>query len=229
MSMPKPVPLPSSVSTPAPIRASWTAVLKDARNDWPYILVLCQGFIMCLGTFVPPTYLQLYAETHGTSKQASFYALAVLNFSGVFGRIVPNYLADKFGALGFAMLGAGTPQGVFPFAIFYGFFFGGTNGMYLPLINSLSTGSADHLKRCGISLIPPAVAALIGLPITGAILGPDFIWWRGILFASMSMLIATILVIIAKILFDRRNAAAKQSEKLTNSPNPILHIKDEVQ
>lgn len=99
MSMPKPMPPPSSVSSPVPIRASWTAVLKDARNDWPYILVLCQGFIMSLGTFVPPTYVQLFAETHGTSKQASFYALAVLNLSGVFGRIVPNYLGDKFGVL----------------------------------------------------------------------------------------------------------------------------------
>lgn len=102
MSMPKPAPqISSSPALPpaAAVRASWTAVLKDARDDWPYILVLCQGFIMSLGTFVPPTYVQLFAETHGTSKQASFYALAVLNFSGVFGRIIPNYLGDKFGVL----------------------------------------------------------------------------------------------------------------------------------
>ncbi|KXN89738.1 Riboflavin transporter MCH5 [Leucoagaricus sp. SymC.cos] len=188
----------------APVRSSWREVAISARKDWPYLLVIGQAFTMCLGTFVPSFYLQLFAVTHGTSKQASFYALSILNFSGVFGRIIPNHLGDRYGvlkvyipclvttgALCFAMLGAGRPTGLFPFAIFYGFFFGATNGMYLSIINSLSTGtSADQLwKRCGLSLIPPAVAALIGSPITGSILGSNYQWWRGILFASVGIFV----------------------------------------
>ncbi|CAL1707485.1 unnamed protein product [Somion occarium] len=183
-----------------------------SQRDLPYILTLCQGFIMSLGTFVPSFYVQLFAEMHGTSKTLSFYALAVLNFSGMFGRIAPNYVGDRVGLLNvyiprltltgvlcFAMLAAGTPQGLFLFAIFYGFFFGATNSMYLPLVTSVTAGGT----RIGFSLVPPAVAALVGPPIAGSILGPHYVWWQGITFASVTMLAATGICIWIKVLTDR--------------------------
>ncbi|KAL0570029.1 hypothetical protein V5O48_011927, partial [Marasmius crinis-equi] len=82
-----------------PAVSSWTAVLRVARTDWPYILAIAQGFVMSLGTFIPPFYVQLYAQLHGTSVTTSFYGLAVLNVSGMLGRIIPNYLADRFGVI----------------------------------------------------------------------------------------------------------------------------------
>lgn len=69
------------------------------RQDLPYILTLCQGFIMSLGTFVPPFYLQFFAKLHGTDDTLSFYALAVLNLAGMAGRVAPNYLGDRIGLL----------------------------------------------------------------------------------------------------------------------------------
>jgi MFS family permease len=214
-------------------RASWREVAINARHDLPYLLVLTQGFIMCLGSFVPSIYLQLFAVTHGTSKEVSFYALAVLNFAGVFGRIIPNHLGDRYGVLNvyipclaicgglsFAMLGAGKPPGLMLFAVFYGFFFGATNGMYFSIINSLSTGNADQLwKRCGLSVIPPAIATLIGPPIAGSLLGPNRLWWRGVLFAALTILVAACLALGAKISHDRRS-------KDTSDPTAALSEKD---
>lgn len=68
-------------------------------TDLPYVLTLCQGFIMSLGTFVPPFYIQLFAKTHGISDTLSFYALSVLNLTGMIGRVAPNYLGDRVGLL----------------------------------------------------------------------------------------------------------------------------------
>ncbi|ESK90473.1 MFS general substrate transporter [Moniliophthora roreri MCA 2997] len=211
------------------VHPSWKRVLKGAGKDWPYLLAILQGFVMSLGTFVPPFYVQLFAQMHGSSKTTSFYALAVLNFTGMFGRVIPNYLADRFGvlniyipcltiggALCFAMLGATTPEGLFLFAVFYGFFFGATNGMYLPLINevSISSGNGNHLwKRCGLSLIPPGIAALIGPPIAGQIVGPNYIWWQGILFASLTMLAAVGLVILSRHLMMKAKEAPNSMSK----------------
>jgi MFS family permease len=101
------------------------------------MLALTQGFVMSLGTFIPPFYIQLYGEEHGISKTTSFYALAALNGASMFGRVLPNYLADRVGVvtmyipclicasgLAFAMLGVHGTAGLFLFTLFYGVFFG---------------------------------------------------------------------------------------------------------
>ncbi len=80
-------------------RTTWKQVILGAKNDWPYLLILAQGFIMSLGTFIPPFYIQLFSELHGIKKETSFYALAVMNVTGMLGRIIPNYLADRLGVL----------------------------------------------------------------------------------------------------------------------------------
>lgn len=38
----------------------------------------------------------------------------------------------------------------------------------------------------GMAIVPVGVACLVGPPICGAILGVDYVWWRGVLFASVS-------------------------------------------
>lgn len=42
---------------------------------------------------------QVFAETHGISQSLTFYTLAILNAASIFGRISPNFLADKLGSL----------------------------------------------------------------------------------------------------------------------------------
>lgn len=45
---------------------------------------------------------------------------------------------------------------------------------------------AIYRMRMGMAIVPVGVACLVGPPICGAILGVDYVWWRGILFASVS-------------------------------------------
>lgn len=37
----------------------------------------------------------------------------------------------------------------------------------------------------GVAIAPVGLASLIGTPIVGVILGKDFLWWKGITFASV--------------------------------------------
>jgi hypothetical protein len=49
------------------------------------------------GMFTPIFYLQQFAESLGMSAGASFYLLSIVNGSSAFGRIIPGFVADRFG------------------------------------------------------------------------------------------------------------------------------------
>lgn len=43
--------------------------------------------------------IQDYGRAHGVSPNVTQYALAILNGASIFGRIIPNWLADTYGPL----------------------------------------------------------------------------------------------------------------------------------
>ncbi|EJD00211.1 MFS general substrate transporter [Fomitiporia mediterranea MF3/22] len=187
--------------------------------DLPYVMIMWGAFLASLATYFPIFYVQLFAVLHGIDQTLAFYSVAILNASCIFGRIVPNYLADKFGAMNafmgclglcgpvtIAMLACGHPVGLVLFTIFYGFFVGGILSVYLPMIASLKTNPAIIGKRMGISLVPVGVAYLIGSPIISATLGPDLIWWKGIAFAAIVMVVSLVNLMTVKwVVLRRRN------------------------
>ncbi|KAH9934316.1 major facilitator superfamily domain-containing protein [Fomitopsis serialis] len=167
--------------------------------DREYVCILVQGFLMGLGFWFPSSYVQLFAEQKGVDQQLSFYTIAILNVANALGRIVPNWLGDRWGALEvyvpcllinsglqFALLGCSTPYGLVLFTIFYGFFSGAVVSLYLPVVASISTEGANVGKRMGIALFPAGIASLIGTPIGGALIGHDYVWWKGVVFAAVS-------------------------------------------
>lgn len=194
--------------------------------DTIFVLMLICAFLCSLGLYFPLFYLQLFAELHGVDNNLAFYSLAILNASGMFGRILPGYLADLWGPMnvftvclalngmiGFAMLGARTAAGLVCFAIFYGFFFGATISVFFPAVLSLGTEGVDVGKRVGIALMPVGLAYLVGSPISGALLGSNFEWWKGITFGSVSMMASVGVLIIIRVLQYRARRRATFSSK----------------
>jgi len=90
------------------------------------------------------------------------------------------------------------PDSLFPLAS-YGFFLGTTISLYLPAVASISKGDQDGGKRMGLALVPVGISSLVGTPISGAILGSDYDWWKGTVFASMTMLGGAVLVCSIKV------------------------------
>ncbi|KAH7103228.1 MFS general substrate transporter [Auriculariales sp. MPI-PUGE-AT-0066] len=139
-------------------------------------------FLLTWGIFFPIFYLQVFAELHGISRHLAFYLLSITNAASIVGRIVPNFLADKFGPynllttastcaaiLVFVFPLADSKGGIITFAILYGFF----SGAYLSLTPSVFTALSSHLGeigvRMGVAWTVCSLAALSGPPICGSV------------------------------------------------------------
>ncbi|PPR02159.1 hypothetical protein CVT26_012120 [Gymnopilus dilepis] len=177
----------------------------------PYLLTLLSGFIAQLGTYFPIFYVQLFAKDHNVTQTLMFYSLAIMNVGSFFGRIIPNFFADRMGAInvfivcvalnglvGFAMLGCGHVVGLVLFCLLYGFFFRSTISLYLPVVAALAPREADMGKTMGVAIAPVGISSLIGPPIIGAILGPNMVWWKGITFASVCLSSASLIELLVK-------------------------------
>ncbi|KAH9925283.1 uncharacterized protein B0H18DRAFT_1170858, partial [Fomitopsis serialis] len=117
------------------------------------------------------------------------------------GRIFPNWLGDRWGtlevytpallftaALQFALLGCSTPHGLVLFTIFYGFFSGAAVSLYLPAVTAFCPKDTQLGRYLGISLLPVGITTLVGTPIASALMGDNRIWWKGILFSTVTQL-----------------------------------------
>ncbi|KAJ7458721.1 major facilitator superfamily domain-containing protein [Mycena galericulata] len=187
-----------TIIPPPPTERRGGRTLIRSIAKLPYLLTLLAGFLIQLGALFPTFYLQTFAQKHDLSESLTFYGPVIMNASSIFGRIIPNFFADHWGPLevyivcvganglvGFAMLGAGNIAGLVLFSIFFGFFFGSTVALYLPVVAVLAPQEADMGSIMGLAVIPVGIASLIGPPIGGAIIGTGLIWWKGIVFSSL--------------------------------------------
>lgn len=60
--------------------------------------LMCVGLaIGSLGLFSPFFYVTSYAKSLGMSASMSFYLVSIINGASLFGRVLPGFLADRFG------------------------------------------------------------------------------------------------------------------------------------
>ena len=153
---------------------------KSAR----YTLFTAGATVALIGLYFPYFYIPVYSERIvGTSADFAFYLLAMLNAASIFGRIVPNFLADRIGALNvltpctfiiagliYAWIGIKSTGGIVAFTIFYGFFSGSFLSLLPTVVASLSPGPASYGTRMGMSFAIGSFGVLIGNPIAGKLL-----------------------------------------------------------
>ncbi|KAJ7084045.1 MFS general substrate transporter [Mycena belliarum] len=178
------------------------AVLRLILKDVPYWLSVWGSCLILWGLFFPYFYLQLYAVLHGVDEGMAFYIITVLNAATFFARILPNYVADKYGVLNvaipmttvsgglvFAMLNLKSVASLFIFAAFYG-----------------------CESRIGIAMFLIAFFLLTGAPLTGALLRvhpPEYTWWRGVIFSGIVQLFGVSLIAVSRSMFVRRKGTWK--------------------
>lgn len=157
----------------------WTA-FKSA----PFILFTIGCFIGFMGLFMFFFYIQLYAITKRvTDENLAFYLLSILNASSVFGRIIPNFIADKVGPLNIivpcavmsgilalVLIPVHNLGGIVIVTLLYGFFSGTFVSLPPTIIVHLSPNRGLIGTRLGMSFSIVAVGSLIGNPIAGVIL-----------------------------------------------------------
>ena len=96
----------SSEETMHPATESKAAPKTDLSilKKWEFIL-LCVGFdIIYLGLFLPLFYVSTYAMSIGISTSTAFYLLSAVNGASFLGRVLPGYMADRYGYFNLCIL-----------------------------------------------------------------------------------------------------------------------------
>ncbi|KAK4153976.1 major facilitator superfamily domain-containing protein [Chaetomidium leptoderma] len=179
------------------------SVFKDARFAFASLGI----FFMEWGLFVPLTFIVSFAVDHGQDATESYLLLAYLNAGSVLGRVLPGFLADRFGRFNIIIvtitlciittlalwLPAGTSEGLL---IAYAVTFGFASGSNLGLVPVCLGQLCDH-RRYGrlfsTAMMVASFGTLSSLPIGGVILdsGPSEEAWRNaIIFAGVSYIVA---------------------------------------
>jgi MFS family permease len=188
-------------------------VFKDARFAFASIGI----FFMEWGLFVPLTFIVSYAAAHGQDATESYLLLSYLNAGSVLGRVLPGFLADRFGRFNviivtialcvvtvFALwLPAGMSQSVL---IAYSVLFGFASGSNLGLVPVCLGQLCDH-RRYGrlysTAMMVASFGTLSSVPIGGALLDSssgEEGWRNLIIFAGVSYIVALICYTVARVL-----------------------------
>ncbi|KAF9228997.1 MFS general substrate transporter [Gyrodon lividus] len=202
--------LPPAKMDPNYVPVNMRAILTDV----PFWVCLAGIASTFWGLFVPMFYIQLFVAEHHVSGIAETYVVAILNAAGFFGRTVPMFLSDMWGAsnviipvtaisgaLSFAMLGATSNGGAVGFAILFGFFSGGFVSLTAPASAAFSRNLGEVGTRIGVMTFVASFALLTGEPISGALLSPPgYTWTKPVIFSGVTMLVGSALLALARTL-----------------------------
>lgn len=185
---------------------------SSAFKEAPFMFFSFGFFLIFIGLYIPFFYMPLYAaERVHTSENLGFYLLAILNASSIFGRIIPNILADCLGAmnvltpftfiaavLAFAWIGISNLPGIIIFCILYGFFSGAIVSLPPTALVTLSPDLSVIGTRMGMCFSFAGFGLLIGNPIAGALLNSSSAGFTGLkAFSGASVLAGFIFLVLA--------------------------------
>ncbi|KAL7786730.1 major facilitator superfamily domain-containing protein [Trichoderma ceciliae] len=182
-----------------------------AFKELPYSMFSFAEFFGFMGLYIPFFYIQSYATVQGVDSNLAFYLVSILNAASVFGRIIPNFIADKTGPLNilvpcclfsailaFAWIAIKDVAGIVVFCVLYGFFSGSFVSLPPTTIVSLSPDLSVVGARMGMSFSFAGLGILVGNPVAGAIL--DRHGWIGVqAFCGASVALACIFCFIARV------------------------------
>lgn len=167
----------------------------SAFTDWPFVTFVVGSLVGFIGLYVMLFYISFYAEVRGiTNSSLSFYLIAILNSTSMFGRTLPNALSDKTGPLNLiipgaficgilniGMIGVHNVGGIVVMALLFGFFSGVFVALPPLLFVALTQDKSKIGTRMGMGFAVVGLGALIGGPGGGAILGTgENMQWTGV-------------------------------------------------
>ncbi|RDW91297.1 MFS monocarboxylate transporter-like protein [Coleophoma crateriformis] len=155
----------------------------SAFHDSTFLLFSGAMFFGFVGLYTPFFYIQVYALDKGVDSNFAFYLLSLLNVGSIFGRIIPNRLADHIGPLNviipgtlitailaFGWIGIISTPGLIIFTLLYGFF----SGSYVSIPPTVLMVISPDLKvvgtRMGMCFAICGCGLLIGAPIAGLLI-----------------------------------------------------------
>ncbi|KAK4983712.1 hypothetical protein LTR66_008730 [Elasticomyces elasticus] len=152
----------------------------------PAYLLYAAGVTLCFwGMYFAYYYIGAYGVSRlGSSQEESITLLLVLNAAGVPGRLLPNWISDKFlgplntmipftlisALLLYCWISIASVPKLLVFAVFYGFFSSGMLSLFPAALTSLNKDPSKIGVRLGMVMSCLSFATLTGPPIGGAII-----------------------------------------------------------
>ncbi|KAK4047604.1 hypothetical protein OIV83_005262 [Microbotryomycetes sp. JL201] len=172
-----------AVNSRLPPRTKGAMVDFRHFKDIEFILFVIGESLIMLGLYLPYYFIQAYSLSNGVDENVAFYSLSILNAASLFGRIIPNWLADHYGPftilipncfasgiLIFAWIGmCKTTAGTVMFCLLFGFASGAYVSMMPACIASMTTEMNQIGIRIAMAFLFVSPFALTGTPIAGAI------------------------------------------------------------
>ena len=199
-------------------------------QDMRFVLLCLALTVFGFGLFLPFNFIPSAAQSLGMSSELSIYLIAILNAVSVFGRVLPGFLADKFGRFNFMMI-CTTVSGILTlalwlpghnnaasicFAAFFGFFSGSYVSLTPALVVEVSPPQ-DIGHRTGILYFFISIGVLTGSPIAGALVDTDGGQYTYLkIFAGATMMAGAVLVAVLRFYIGhvkaKENAAKEHSD-----------------
>ncbi|KAH7361371.1 major facilitator superfamily domain-containing protein [Pyrenochaeta sp. MPI-SDFR-AT-0127] len=197
-----------------PPRKSGPLVDPDAFRDIPYML---HSVGICF--LMPPVYFVFYyiasfaRDELAMPYTTSLNMVIILNGVGFPARVIPGFIADRYiGALNtfiiclffttvilFSWLGVNSIPSYFTFTVFYGMFSGAFQSLFATTIAAYSSDISKTGTRLGIGFALIGIPALIGGPISGALLKVGGSYNVPIIWAGASTVVGTGFCVAARV------------------------------
>ncbi|KAF2761059.1 putative monocarboxylate permease [Pseudovirgaria hyperparasitica] len=179
----------------------------------PYSIFIAGSFLSFVGLYTPFFYVQLYDISKNiTAASLVFYLLPILNAASIFGRIIPNFFADKIGPFnvfipcGFiagllcvCLIPINSTGSLVVFCLLYGFFSGTFVSLPPAVLVGLCKNRAMIGTHMGMAFACTSIGLLIGTPIAGAIndaSGFNAIW----IFGGVLTMGGSLILLLARLL-----------------------------
>ena len=168
-----------------PPRKTGAVVEWKAFQELPYTLFSIGMFLNFWGLYIAFYYIGSFGRNIlGVSEADSINDLLILNGVGIFGRLIPAHLADRFfgplntlipfvfvsGLLLYCWAAVDSKGGLVGFAVMYGLFAAGIQSLFPATLSSLTTDLKKAGVRMGMVFSVISFACLTGPPIAGALI-----------------------------------------------------------
>ena len=193
-------------------------------TDVPFMVFVVSTLIGFMGLYVVLFYISYFSGAQGITDQSlSFYIVPILNAASVFGRTLPNILADVVGPLNivssgafvcgiltFCLIAVHDVAGIIVVTIFFGFF----SGVFIALppmcLARLTQDKSKYGTRMGMSFAFIGFSVLAGGPGAGSILQTYSSGWTGVwVFGGVVFIVCGIIESLLRMHLAKWKLAAK--------------------
>lgn len=205
----------------------------SAFKEPAYVLFVAGAFFAFMGLYAPFFYVETYAIQYKiTDVNLAFYLLAIINSASVFGRVIPNLVADRTGplnmiipcciisgVLSLCLIPVRTVAPLIVVCALYGFFSGALVSLPPTVFVHLSPNRGLIGTRMGMGFSIVSIGLLLGTPICGWILNGSsftYVWVFGGVGTISHHLIDYVLTSAGPYRFRRVHNGRKQDRKGRN-------------